>query len=153
MKGNGSGSIDSIKKIKEDSGFTLIELIVVLIIIGLVAALVTPRFFGKVEQSRLKAAQAQIELFGLALDHYRLDVGSYPTSSQGLEALRRRPVGVERWYGPYLKKEIPRDPWGRDYVYISPGRHGDYDIISYGADGLPGGEGENRDVVSWKGLE
>lgn len=143
----------SLNASKDCRGFTLIEIIVVVIIIGLLAALVAPRFLGKVEQSRLKAAQAQIELFGLALDHFRLDTGRYPTTSEGLKALRNRPAGVEKWEGPYLKKEIPQDPWRHDYIYVSPGTHGDYDIFSYGADGVPGGEGNKQDIVSWKGLE
>lgn len=134
-------------------GFTLIELMVVVIIIGLLAALVAPRFFGKVEKSKLKAAQAQIELLGLGLDHFSLDVGAYPTTQAGLQALRRQPAGVEKWDGPYVKKDIPKDPWGREYIYQSPGTHGDYDIMSYGADGLAGGEGTNQDIVSWRGLE
>ena len=133
-------------------GFTLIELMVVIIIIGLLAALVAPRFFGKVEQSKIKAAQAQIELFGAALDQFRLDVGRYPTTSEGLSALRTK-GSMENWNGPYLKKEIPADPWGHPYVYTSPGAHDDYDIVSYGADGTSGGENENQDIVSWKGLK
>lgn len=136
-----------------ERGFTLIELIVVVIIIGLLAALVVPKFFGKVEQSRLKAAQAQIELFGVALDQFRLDTGRYPTSSEGLGILRSKAGGVENWSGPYLKKDIPNDPWGHPYVYTSPGEHDDYDIVSYGADGTTGGEGEKQDIVSWRGLQ
>ena len=97
--------------------------------------------------------EAQIELFGAALDSFRLDVGRYPTTSEGLEALRTRPAGLEKWDGPYLKKEIPLDPWDHRYLYTVPGAHGDYDLISYGADGMPGGKGENQDIVSWKGLE
>lgn len=134
-------------------GFTLIELLVVIIIIGLLAALVGPRFFGKVGTAKLKAAKAQIEMFGTALDTFRLDVGRYPTTEEGLKALREKPSGVERWEGPYLPKEIPLDPWGKPYIYKSPGDHGDYDIISYGLDGVEGGEGENQDVVSWRDLQ
>ncbi|CAG1065984.1 Type II secretion system protein G [uncultured bacterium] len=139
----------AIVKLREEHGFTLVELIVVVIIIGLLAALVAPKFFGKVEQSKIKAAEAQIELFGAALDQFRLDAGRYPTSAEGLQALRTA-SGMENWHGPYLKKEIPSDPWGRSYIYTSPGTNDDYDIVSYGADGTAGGEGENQDVVSWK---
>ncbi len=130
-------------------GFTLIELVVVVIIIGLLAALVGPRLFGRVERSKQAAAQAQIELFGVALDNYRLDVGRYPTTEVALDALQTNP-GLDDWDGPYLKKEIPEDPWGHPYAYTSPGEHGEYDLISYGADKAPGGEGENVDLVSWK---
>ncbi|OGP13095.1 MAG: type II secretion system protein GspG [Deltaproteobacteria bacterium GWA2_54_12] len=136
-----------------ERGFTLVELMVVVIIIGLLAALVAPKFFGKVEQSKVKAAQAQIELFGAALDQYRLDVGKYPTTAEGLDALRTKPGGAENWSGPYLKKEIPGDTWGKKYVYASPGEHDDYDIISFGADGKAGGEGEDQDITSWGGIK
>jgi general secretion pathway protein G len=131
-------------------GFTLIELLVVMVILGLLAALVAPRFLGKVGRSKQQAAQAQLELFGAALDTFRLDVGRYPGTSEGLEALRTKPAGTDFWDGPYLKREVPLDPWSHPYLYKSPGEHGDYDLISYGADGTPGGEGENADVVSWQ---
>jgi len=134
-------------------GFTLIELLVVMIIIGLLAALVAPRMFGRVGKAKQQAAQAQIENLGGALKLFRLDVGRYPTTEEGLEALRTNPGDVPRWNGPYTEKEIPKDPWGNPYVYVSPGEHGDYDLISYGADNSPGGEGENKDIVSWKGLD
>lgn len=133
------------------SGFTLVELLVVMVIIGLLAALVVPRFIRQEEKAKVKAAQAQIELLGTALDTFRLDVGRYPTTQEGLEALRRQPGGVQKWDGPYLKKEVPLDPWGKPYLYKSPGEHGPYDLLSYGADGTPGGEGDNRDVTSWEG--
>ncbi len=133
-------------------GFTLIELLIVMVILGLLVALVGPRLFGHLGKSKLKAAKAQIELFGTALDAFRLDVGRYPTSEEGLEALRANP-GEEEWNGPYLKKEIPLDPWNRPYVYRFPGEHDEYDLISYGRDGEPGGDGEDQDVVSWKDLE
>lgn len=139
--------------VMSQSGFTLIELMVVMIILGLLAALVAPKMFGRVGQAKQKAASAQIELLGTALDSFRLDVGRYPTSSEGLEALIQMPSGVEQWNGPYLKKEeIPLDPWRNAYHYESPGNHGDYDLYSYGKDGTAGGEEEDTDIVSWKGL-
>jgi general secretion pathway protein G len=138
---------------RKERGFTLIEILVVMIIIGLLAALVGPRLFGKVGTAKLKTAKAQIELFGTALDALRLDVGRYPTSEEGLKALREKPSGMENWKGPYLPKEIPLDPWGKPYIYKSPGEHGEYDLISYGLDGAPGGEGENEDVVNWKDVK
>jgi len=138
---------------RRDRGFTLIELLIVMVILGLLAALVGPRMFGKVGKSRQKAAKAQITLLETALDTYKLDTSKYPTTSQGLEALRTQPSGVERWDGPYLPKAVPMDPWGHPYEYRYPGEHGDYDIISYGADGSPGGDEENLDIVSWRGIE
>jgi len=131
-------------------GFTLVEIMIVIIIIGLIAALVAPRFFGKLSTAKLKAAKAQIELLGTALDTFRLDVGRYPTSEESLKALREKPSGAENWQGPYLPKEIPLDPWGKPYVYKSPGEKEEYEMISYGLDGAPGGTGENEDIVSWK---
>ena len=131
-------------------GLTLIELMVVIVILGLLAALVAPKMFGRIGESKQKAAKAQIELFGTAFDSFRLDVGKYPATSEGLQALRVSPSGVENWKGPYLPKEIPLDPWGHAYNYRSPGEHGDYDLYSFGADKAAGGEGENQDIVSWK---
>lgn len=137
------------KRIKDRRGFTLIELLVVMVILGLLAALVGPRMFGHVGAANQKAAKTQIEMLGQALDAFRLDVGRYPTTSEGLSALVTNP-GVDGWNGPYLKKGLPNDPWKRPYLYESPGQHGDYDLVSYGADGAPGGEGENKDVNSWE---
>jgi general secretion pathway protein G len=131
------------------NGFTLIELLVVVVIIGLLAGLVAPKFMGQVGKSNTSIARAQIEQLGKALDTYRLDVGTYPTSEQGLQALVVKPDGVERWQGPYLVKGVPPDPWGRPYRYKVPGDHGDYDMTSYGLDGQPGGTGEAADVNSW----
>src|SRR5215468_6944723 len=134
----------------DSRGFSLIELLVVIIILGLLAGLVGPRLFSRVGQSKQAAARAQIELFSAALDQYRLDVGAYPPSAAGLDALVRNP-NVSNWNGPYLKKNlVPVDPWGKPYQYkCCPGDHGDYDIWSLGADGAPGGEGESADVTSW----
>jgi general secretion pathway protein G len=137
-------------KKRNRNGFTLIELLVVMVIIGLLAALVGPRFIRQEEKAKIKAAKAQIELLSTALDTFRLDVGRYPTSEEGLEALRTKPGGLERWDGPYLKKDVPLDPWGKAYAYKSPGEHGAFDIVSYGADGLSGGEGDNRDITNWE---
>jgi general secretion pathway protein G len=132
-------------------GFTLIELIVVILILGLLAGLVVPRLFKHATQAKIIVAKAQIAAFQTALGAYKLDTGNFPTTEQGLQALRTAPAGVLNWNGPYLPKDIPLDPWNRPYIYKFPGEHGDEpDIISYGADGLPGGEGENADIVSWK---
>jgi len=140
-------------RIRSDNrGFTLIEIMIVMIIIGLLAALVAPKFFGRLATAKLSSAKAQIELFGTALDAFRLDTGRYPTTEEGLKALREKPSGVDNWSGPYLPKEIPLDPWKRSYIYKSPGEHGEYDLISYGLDGVEGGDGENQDVVSWKDI-
>ena len=131
-------------------GFTLVELLVVIIILGLLAGLVGPRLFGRVGQSRQATARAQIELLGAALDQYRLDVGSYPASGVGLAALIQNP-NILNWNGPYLKKSaVPSDPWGRPYQYMNPGLKGEIDVFSLGADGQPGGEGKNADIGSWQ---
>ncbi len=130
-------------------GFTLIELLVVIAIIGMLAALVGPRMFGKVGKGKQATARAQIELFGQALDSYRLDTGKYPSTSEGLNALVAS-SGAQGWDGPYLKKGVPKDPWGNPYQYQSPGTHGDYDLWSYGADNAAGGDSENKDVASWE---
>ena len=134
---------------RDQHGFTLIELLVVVMILGLLAALVGPRFFGKVGQSKQAAARVQIELLGAALDQFRLDTGRYPTTQEGLQALQVNPGNVNGWDGPYLKKDVPRDPWGSAYQYKSPGDHGEYDLWSFGSDNSPGGEGEAADVPSW----
>jgi general secretion pathway protein G len=131
-------------------GFTTVEMIVVLVIFGLIIALVAPRYLGQGSKPRSKVAQSQIEMLRKALGQYKLDVGGYPTTEQGLTALVSRPDGADRWLGPYLKDyEVPLDPWGRPFQYKSPGEHGDFDILSYGADGKPGGTGEDADVLSW----
>lgn len=130
-------------------GFTLIELLVVMVIVGLLAALVGPRLFPKLGKGKQVAAKAQIELLGQALDQMRLDIGRYPVTQEGLNALVSNPGSVENWDGPYLKKALPNDPWGKPYNYRFPGTHTEYDLFSYGRDGAPGGEGEDKDVTNW----
>lgn len=137
------------KSISNRYGFTLIELLVVMVIIGLLAALVAPRLFPKLGKGKQAAAKAQIELLGQALDQYKLDVGSYPSTTEGLNALMTNP-GQEKWEGPYLKKNVPLDPWGNPYNYQGPGTHGEYDLYSLGRDNKSGGEGEDKDVTSWE---
>jgi len=139
--------------LSDRKGFTLIELLVVMVIIGLLAALVAPKLFPKLGKGKIAAAKAQIELFGQALDQFRLDVGRYPTTQEGLNSLVTALVtgpGLDKWEGPYLKKGIPQDPWGNVYMYQCPGTHGEYDLSTYGRDGKPGGEGEDQDVTSWQ---
>ena len=136
-------------RLNNRKGFTLIELLVVMVILGMLAALVGPQIFGKVGKGKQSAARTQIEMLGQALDSYRLDIGKYPSTSEGLNALVTNP-GAQGWDGPYLKKALPNDPWGKPYQYQSPGSHGDYDLFSYGLDGVAGGEGENKDVNSWE---
>ena len=132
-------------------GFTLMELLIVMVILGLLAALVGPRLFGKVGKAKIKAAKAQITLLETALDEFRLDVGRYPTTEEGLKALVEKPADAPGWDGPYLKKnKVPLDPWGHPYHYKCPGDHGDYDLYSLGRDGEPGGQGEDADVTSWE---
>lgn len=130
-------------------GFTLLELLVVMVILGLLAGYVAPKYFAQVGKSETKAARVQIESLEKSFDMYRLDTGHYPTSEQGLEALVTRPQNEPKWSGPYLKKAVPQDPWGRPYAYKFPGEHGDYDIYSFGKDGQPGGQGDNADITNW----
>jgi len=136
--------------VRYSRGFTLMELLLVLVIIGLLAALVGPTIYQRIRPAKQSAAKAQIENFASALDSYYVDMGAYPASQEGITALRTKPEGASTWNGPYLKKEIPKDPWGTAYVYRAPGRNGGYEIISYGADGREGGEGENADINSWE---
>jgi len=133
------------------AGITLIEMLVVVTIIALFAALVGPAMFRQSDKARVTAAHAQINAFMTALGSYKLDTGVLPSTEEGLQALRVQPSNLTQWQGPYLPKEIPLDPWGHPYIYKYPGEHGDEpDIISYGADGQPGGDGINADIVSWK---
>lgn len=138
---------------KRTRGFTLIELLIVMVILGLLTALVGPRMFGHVSSSKVKAARAQIEMMGTALDTYRLDIGRYPKSEEGLVVLWNKPDDEKlaaQWRGPYLKKKVDKDPWGNPYVYLAPGEHGEYDLSSLGADGKAGGSGDDADVNSWE---
>jgi len=130
-------------------GFTLLELLVVMVIIGLLAAYVGPKYFSQVGKSEIKMAQAQIDALEKALHQYRLDVGSYPATEHGLAALVTRPSNEARWQGPYLSKLPPSDPWGRPYAYKYPGERSEFDLLSYGKDGQPGGEGEAADITNW----
>lgn len=131
------------------SGFTLLELLVVMVILGLLAGYVAPRFFSHIGKSEVKAARAQLDALEKALDAYRLDVGTYPSAESGLAALLQKPAGESRWEGPYLRKAVPNDPWGRPYQYVQPGEHGEYDLFSLGKDGQPGGSGEAEDITNW----
>ncbi len=138
-----------IRRFDKHAGFTLLELLVVIVIIGLLAGYVAPRYFAQVGKSEIKVAQAQIDGLGKALDQYRLDTGHYPTTEQGLTALTVRPGEEPKWDGPYLKKAAPLDPWDKPYHYRVPGEHGDYDLFSYGKDGREGGSGDNVDIINW----
>lgn len=139
------------KRKKTQAGVTLIEMLVVVMIIGLFAALVVPKMLQKGDAARVTAARAQIESFQTALGTYKLDTGTFPSTEEGLQALRNKPANLNQWQGPYLPKDIPNDPWGHPFTYKYPGEHGDEpDVISYGADGQPGGEGINADILSWK---
>ena len=139
------------RRLRRQAGVTLIEMLVVVTIIALFATLVAPNIFKQSDKARVVAAQTQINNFMLALAQYKMATGNFPTTEQGLEALRTRPANVNNWDGPYLRKEVPVDPWGNPYAYKFPSDHGDEpELISYGADGQPGGDGINADVVSWK---
>jgi general secretion pathway protein G len=129
-------------------GFTLLELLVVMVILGLLAGYVAPQYFGQVAKSERRTARAQINELEKALDQYRLDVGQYPSTEQGLAALVARPQGAQRWEGPYLRKAVPMDPWGKAYVYRQPGTGGEYDLLSLGKDGQPGGTGDGEDILN-----
>ena len=132
-------------------GMTLIEILVVLTLIGIVMGIVGGNYLGQGEKAKAKAAKIEIEQIGQTLDLFRLEVGRYPTTQEGLQALITAPAGVPNWNGPYWKKNtLPKDPWTNEYKYASPGQHGAYDLWSYGADGKEGGEGTNKDITSWE---
>ena len=136
---------------RREAGVTLIEMMVVVTIIALFAALVLPKMLHQADRARVTAAHAQMNAYMTALGAYKLDTGTFPTTEQGLPALRLKPENVNNWQGPYVQKDIENDPWGHPYVYKYPGEHGDEpDIISYGANGQPGGDGFDADIVSWK---
>lgn len=144
------GDVPGKTRCAHEIGFTLLELLVVIVIIGLLAGLVAPRYFDQVSKSNTKIARAQIDSLEKALDQYRLDVGTYPTTEMGLAALNTRPQNLTKWAGPYLKKAVPSDPWGVAYLYKVPGEQGrDYDLSSLGSDGRIGGTGEAADVTTW----
>lgn len=131
-------------------GFTLLELLVVMVIIGLLAGYVGPKYFAQIGKSETKTARAQIDALSKALDQYRLDTGHYPSTEQGLAALNAPPSDEPKWHGPYLQKAVPDDPWGRPYLYKSPGEYGEYDVWSLGKDGQVGGNEESADVLGWQ---
>ena len=137
-------------KMQRQSGMTLIEILVVLVLIGIVLGIVGGNFIGRGEKAKGDAAKIEIGQIGQALDLYKLEIGRYPTTQEGLQALIQAPSGASNWNGPYWKKSaMPKDPWGNDYQYRSPGEHGEYDLLSFGKDGRPGGEGEDADLTSW----
>jgi general secretion pathway protein G len=136
--------------IRKNTGFTLLELLVVMVIIGLLASYVGPKYFAQVGKSEVKTAKAQMVALEQALDQYRLELGHYPSSEQGLEALFTKPSNEPKWHGPYLKKAPPADPWGNAYIYKSPGEHSDIDLLSYGNDGRQGGKDDAADINNWQ---
>jgi general secretion pathway protein G len=144
-------SLSTFKQItSRHRGFTLLELLVVMVIIGMLVSYVGPKYFAQIGKSEVKTAHAQIDALEKALDTYRLDTGHYPSTEQGLAALFTSPANETKWQGPYLKKTVPLDPWGNAYQYKSPGEHGDIDIISYGSDGQPGGvKDDAKDIGNW----
>jgi general secretion pathway protein G len=138
------------EKRKGERGITLIELLVVMVILALFATLVGGRLFKQVDKGKQIQAKSQIGEFGTVLDTFRIDVGRYPSTEEGLAGLQTKPATAENWDGPYMKKDIPLDPWNHPYRYVQPGLHGDYDLVSWGSDGVEGGEGAAADIVSWK---
>jgi general secretion pathway protein G len=136
------------RRARTQAGFTLLELLVVVAIIGLLVGYVAPRYFGQIGKSEVATARAQVDALEKALDQYRLDTGHYPSSELGLAALVTRPQNEPKWNGPYLKKDVPLDPWSKPYQYKQPGEKGDFDLVSFGKDGKPGGSGEDADITN-----
>ena len=132
------------------SAFTLIEIVVVIVILVTLASIATPLYMSYIKKANVGAAKTQMKMLEDALTGYRLDIGSFPSADAGLQALVENVDNNEKWEGPYIKPAIPKDPWGNDYVYVIPGEHGEYDLTSYGADGQPGGTGENADINNWE---
>lgn len=141
--------LDSWQKFRWHRGFTLLELLVVMVIIGLLAGYVGPKYFSQIGKSEIKATRAQIDSLEKALDQYRLDIGRYPSTEQGLGALTAAPSGEAKWQGPYLKKAVPLDPWGKPYQYKFPGERAEFELMSFGKDGQLGGSGEDSDITNW----
>jgi len=140
--------MNNLRRFRAHTGFTLLELLVVVAIIALLVGYVGPRLFGQLGKSEITTAKAQIDALEKAVDQYRLDTGHYPTTELGLAALVNKPQSEPKWNGPYLRKDVPLDPWGKAYVYKQPGEKGEYDIVSFGKDGQPGGTGENADITN-----
>ena len=137
------------KKTMRRKSFTMIEIVVVIVILVALASIATPLYMNHIKKANIGTAKTQIKLLEDALASYKLDVGTYPSTDDGLQALMTNPGDSEKWNGPYIKPAVPKDPWGNDYVYTSPGEHGDFDLLSYGADGQPGGEGEDADITNY----
>ena len=137
------------KKTMRRKSFTMIEIVVVIVILVALASIATPLYMNHVKKANIGTAKTQIKLLEDALASYKLDVGTYPSTEDGLQALMTNPGDSEKWNGPYIKPAVPKDPWGNDYFYTSPGEHGDFDLLSYGADGQPGGEGEDADITNY----
>lgn len=140
----------NLSSFNQRTGFTLIELLVVMVIVGLLAAIVAPMVYQHVTPAKHTAVRGQMKNFMTALDNFYVDVGRFPTTKEGLNVLRFKPAGAKGWRGPYLRRDVPKDPWGNDFIYREPGSNGPYDIISLGADGRDGGDGEAADIISWE---
>lgn len=143
-------TVFALQSLERQIGFTLLELLVVMVIIGLLASYVGPKYFAQIGKSEVKTAKAQIDSLAKALDQYRLDTGHYPSTENGLISLNLAPANEPKWQGPYLQKTFPLDPWGNSYQYKMPGEHGEYDLWSFGRDGVSGGTNEAADVTNWQ---